>query len=369
MKLFEPVTIRGMELKNRIIMPAIHLNLGVLSKRAMAFYEERAKGGAGAIVTAAITPAPFFDDDVWEGRGTAASFVKKLRENIVARVHAGGAKIGAQLWYGNMFPAGMWGGYGAGKDVISGDRVAPSAREGMRSLTEDEIQAIIKELSLAAIKVREAGFDFIEYNFAHGYLPNQFFSPLYNRRKDIYGGDLRGRMRFGIDCIRSARQSVGDDYPISVRLGAHEYRQPNGITIDESVEFAVELEKAGVDIIAVSVADPFPHICPKKDEPPGTYVPLAEAIKSRVGTYVMGVGKINSGEVAEEILSRGKVELIGVGRQLIADPHWPLKVLNKEEDKIVACINCNNCVKPVMEGTELKCSVNPEAGKEWEYER
>ncbi len=366
MKLFGPITIRGMKLKNRIVMPAMHLNLGFLGKRVLAFYEERAKGGVGCISTAAITPDPFISDEPWRGRGTAASFAAKLSETLPPTVHKHGAKIGIQLWHGNMYPAGMWGGYNLGADEITGDWIAPSARGKMRALTTEEIKSIIEKLVLAGVRIKEAGFDFVDFNLAHGYLPNQFFSPLYNQRTDEYGGNVNRRMRFGIDLVKAARKALGEDYPIQIRLGTHEYRQ-KGITIDESVLFAKELEKAGADIFSVSVSDPFPHICPLEDEPAGTYVSWAEAIKEETNAFVVGVGKINSLEAAEEILSRGKIDLIGIGRQLIADPHWPVKVAEGRSKDIVSCLSCNECVDAVTLGrSAVRCVVNPLVGREEE---
>jgi len=366
MKLFGPITIRGMELKNRIVMPAMHLNLGFLGKRVLAFYEERAKGGIGCINTAAITPDPFLSDEPWEGRGTAASFAAKLSETLPPAAHRYGAKIGIQLWHGNMYPAGMWGGYNLGADEITGGWVAPSARGKMRALTTQEIKFIIEKLVLAAVKIKEAGFDFVDFNLAHGYLPNQFFSPLYNQRTDEYGGNVNRRMRFGIDLVEGARKSLGADYPIQIRLGAHEYRQ-KGITLDESLLFARELEKAGADILSVSVADPFPHICPFPDEPAGTYVSLAEAIKAKTSCFVVGVGKINDAEEAEHILSRGKIDLIGIGRQLLADPYWAVKVAEGRSRDIVPCLSCNECVDAVtIDRSAVRCAVNPFVGKESE---
>ncbi len=363
MELFEPIKIRGMELKNRFIMPAMHLNLGFLGKRAITFYEERAKGGVGCINTAAITPDPFLFDAVWEGRGTAASFVAKLKETLVPAVHKHGAKIGIQLWYNNMYPAGMWGGYNLGADDIVGDWIAPSARGKFRALTIEEIKTIIRNLVLASLKIKEAGFDFVDFNIAHGYLPCQFFSPLYNLRDDEYGGDLRRRMQFGIDLLTQARQALGEDYPIEVRLGAEEYKQ-KGIVLADSVEYAAELVKAGADIISVSVADPFPQICPFADEPAGTYVPLAEAVKDRVDTLVVGVGNIKTREDAEAVLATGKIDLVGIGRQLIADAHWVKKIEEGRDDKIVTCLSCNDCCDSVtVERSVVRCAVNDRAAE------
>ncbi len=364
-KLFEPVKVRSMELKNRAVMPAMHLNLGFLGKRAIAFYEERARGELGCINTAAITPDPFLFDEAWEGKGTPAGFVAKLRETLVSAVHKHGAKIGMQLWTGNMFPAGMWGGYNLGADKIVGDWVAPSARDKFRALTTQEVKEIIERLAQGAVKIKEAGFDFVDFNLAHGYLPNQFFSPLDNQRTDEYGGDLKRRMNFGIDLVKLARHYLGEDFPIEIRLGAEEYRR-KGITISDSVQFAAALVNAGADIISVSVADPFPHICPFADEPVGTYVYLAEAIKDKVDVFVVGVGRINTLEAAEAILSRGKVDLIGIGRQLIADPHWLKKVAEGRSEDIVACLSCNVCCDAVTVGkSAVLCAVNPSVGEEF----
>lgn len=366
-KLFEPVRIRGMELKNRVTMPAMHLNLGFLGKRAVAFYEERAKGGIGCITTAAITPDPFISDAPWEGKGTAASFIAKLRDTLAPAAHKYGAKIGMQLWTGNMFPAGMWGGYNLGADDIVGDWVAPSARDKFRALTTQEVKEIIERLAQGAVKMKEAGFDFVDFNLAHGYLPNQFFSPLYNQRIDEYGGDLRRRMRFGSDLVKLARHYLGEDFPIQIRLGAQEYRQ-EGITIEDSTLFAGELVNAGADIISVSVADVFPYICPLGDSPAGTYVPLAEAIKDNVDTLVVGVGRINTLEAAERVLAGGKIDLIGIGRQSIADPHWVKKVSEGRIKDIIPCLSCNACVDSVTVGhSAVRCAVNPYTGKEYEY--
>ncbi len=369
MKLFEPIMIRGMELKNRIVMAPMHLNLGLTGRRARAFYAERAKGGVGTIVFPATTPDLWISDEAWGGKKeNRASFVERFSA-LVDSIHQYGAKFGLQLWHGNMFPAGMWGGYGLGTEEIVGDWVAPSARENMRELSIKEIKAIIEKFALASAKVKEIGCDFVELNAAHSYLLNQFFSPIYNHRSDDYGGDLSRRMRFGVECVNAVREAVGEDYPIFIRLGAHEFRRPNGVTIDDSALYAVELEKAGVDVLSVSVADPFPYISPLGDSPAGTYIPLAEAIKRKVGVYVMGVGRIDSPEVAETFLSNHKVDLIGIGRQLIADPFWPEKVKKGESDEIIPCLSCNGCVDAVFVAkTAIRCAVNPSAGKESDFE-
>ncbi|MFC1978171.1 FAD-dependent oxidoreductase, partial [Chloroflexota bacterium] len=203
-----------------------------------------------------------------------------------------------------------------------------------------------------------------------GYLPCQFFSPADNHRTDRYGGDLAGRMRFGSDCVRAMRQAVGEHYPLYFRLGAYEDR-PDGVTLDDSAEFAEQLEKAGVDVIDVSVGTTtrpeLYHVSgPRQAE--GALVPFAAAVKKKVNVPVIAVGRIKTPAFAESILTEGKADLVAIGRQLIADPFWPQKVAEGREDEIVPCISCNTCRDTGLLGNGLKCSVNASVTRELEYQ-
>lgn len=362
MRLFEPIEINGMQLKNRIVMPAMHMNFGVTNRRARGYYVERAKGGAGTIIMPALTPDALISDEVWQGRGNVASFLARLQQ-LAGEVRQYGARIGLQLWMGDMFPAGLWGGYGMGADIITGDRVAPSTAAAKRGLTKMEIETIIENFAGAAVRAREGGLDFVEIHGAHGYLVEQFFSPLFNKRSDEYGGSLKNRMRFGLDCVRRTREMVGRDYPVLFRVGAVE-KPAGGVTLADSVEYAVELEKAGADLIDVSTGDPSPHFSPPEG-PEGCFVPWAAAIKARVKVPVMGVGRILTAAAAEECLQKGYLDLVGVGRQLIADAHWAEKIAEGRERDVVSCLYCNSCLDAVMvKHTEASCPVNPDLGQE-----
>jgi len=247
--------------------------------------------------------------------------------------------------------------------------VAPSAGEGMRELTADDIGAIVHKFALAAAAARMAGYDFVELHGAHGYLPCQFFSPAFNKRRDEYGGDLQGRMRFGLECVRAMRRAVGEDYPIFYRLGAWE-DTADGIKLEDGVEFAVALQKAGVDLIDVSVgslAEAGFGPIPGPDHRPGTFVHLAAAVKRRVKVPVMAVGRINSASLAESILVEGEADLIAIGRQLIADPFWPEKVASNRSEDIIPCLSCNTCIDSASSMGELCCAVNPSLGREADY--
>lgn len=362
MRIFDPITICGMRLKNRVIMPAMQVNVGFRSKNALAYHTERARGGVGAIIVAATSIDQFLLDGVWGKTGRSSRFTADAAI-LSDAVHEAGAKIGIQLWHGNRYPSGI------GMFDTRGEAVAPSPRENMRQLSLDEIRAIVHKFALAAVAAKMAGYDFVEFHGAHGYMPCQFFSPAFNQRNDEYGGDLEGRMRFGLECVRAIRSAVGKNYPLFYRLGAWEDR-PDGIKLDEAIIFAESLEKAGVDVLDVSVGSLVAAgfgATPGPDCPHGTFVHLAEAVKARVKVPVMAVGRINSPDLAESILAEGKADLIAIGRQLIADPYWVDKVASNQSQYIVPCLSCNLCLDSAFSMGELRCSCNPLFGKEGEY--
>lgn len=369
MRLFQPITIRGMELRNRIVYPAIQMNMGLTNRRARAFYTERARGGAGLLLTANTAIDNLACEELWGGAEGLASFVERLRL-LTGQIHEAGARIGLQLWQGNRFPQGR-GVQIAGQeaDPSSGDSVAPSAHEHMRELTVPEIESIIYRFAKASRNVRDGGFDCVEVHGAHSYLPCQFTSPEHNQRTDKYGGDLAGRMKFGIDLVTAIRAWVGPDFPIFFRLGALE---DNGSVHPDSIKYAQQLEKAGVDCLDVSTAGwrRIPPSPPRRYRM-GTWVFLAAAIKENVNIPVIAVGRINTPEVAEEVLAKGQADMVAIGRQLIADPFWPKKVLERRRNEIVACDSCNiYCFAPtfkrrVPEGAPL-CKFNERVGREWE---
>jgi 2,4-dienoyl-CoA reductase (NADPH2) len=369
MKLFEPITIRTMILPNRIVYPAIQLNMGMNGRRARAYYSERAKGGAGLILTANTAIDNFACEDLWGGTAGLNDFIKRLHV-FTSEVHAAGGKIGVQLWQANRFPQGK-GVQAAGKelDPDSGAPVAPSALEDMRALTLPEIDSIIYRFAKGARNVREAGFDCVEIHGSHRYLLAQFSNPATNQRTDQFGGDLAGRMKMGLDVVRAVRAFVGPDFPVLFRLGALE---ENGQIHQDSIIYAQELEKAGVDCLDISTGGwgPLPF-SPGKKDPLGTFLYLAEPIKKAVKIPVIAVGRINTPEVAESILEKGQADMVAIGRQLITDPYWPMKVKENRFSDVIECDSCNiNCFGPAFERKlppdAPLCKNNPRAGKEWE---
>lgn len=380
MRLLEPIKIGGVELKNRVVMPAMFVNLGLRSRRARAFYVERARGGVAAIIMVGTSVDLFFSDEAWGKQGGVAGFIEGLR-SLNSEVQKAGARMGIQLFHPSRFPAGT------GLEDTRGEPVAPSpmddirykggnsgigAKVPCRELTTGEVEAIIARFGSAARGVKDAGFDFVEINAAHGHFASQFFSPLDNRRKDRFGGDMRSRMTFGLECVKAMRSAVGDGFPIVYRIGGPD-EMPGGVTLADNVAFAVELEKVGVDVFNVSVgapADPRSYfagfLTPTPDRPLALFADWAAAFKQNVKTPVMVVGRINTPEVAEQIISEGKTDLVAVGRQLLSDPHWTRKVAGGKREEIVPCLSCNTCMASVAAG-EIRCAVNPVLGRETEY--
>jgi 2,4-dienoyl-CoA reductase-like NADH-dependent reductase (Old Yellow Enzyme family) len=361
LKLFEPLSINGITFKNRIVMPAMQLRLGLGNPRARAFYEARAAGGVGGIILSATSVDLLVDDCAWGQAGAVSRLIERL-QRFTDLCRQADCRIGIQLWHGNHFPAGNGG-------VMPGaEPVAPSETGERRALRVAEIEMIVDKFARAASTARTAGFDFVEVHGAHGYLACQFFSGADNRRCDDFGGDLGGRMRFGLSTVAAMRAAVGPQFPIFYRLGAQENR-PGGITLGQSRKFAAALQTAGVDAFDVSIGMPVGrNAAPGPRAKVGTFVHLAAGIRTAVSVPVMAVGRINFSESAESFLNGGKADLIGVGRQLIADPFWPAKVRSGRQGDIVACTSCNSCFTPLRSGKwrpgDPFCKVNPLAGRE-----
>ena len=278
---------------------------------------------------------------------------------LVKIAHKEGAAMGIQLLHlGRQWPPGC-------KGTPPPELCAPSAvpwaasKQVPKELTIDEIEALEQKFVEAAGRAKQAGFDLLEIHAAHGYLISQFFSKVSNRRRDAYGGDLEGRTRFAVEIIRRVKEAVGPDVAVSCRLNGADH-VAGGPTLEEMKDIACVLVDAGFDMISISagVYGSYPTIVPPYDMPKGCYVDYAEGIKRVVDVPVVAVGRIIDPLQAEEILEKGKADLIGLGRSLIADPEWPNKAMRGETDDIRKCIACNQCLDAV-DRDELMCAVNP----------
>jgi NADPH-dependent 2,4-dienoyl-CoA reductase/sulfur reductase-like enzyme len=236
-------------------------------------------------------------------------------------------------------------------------------------LTAGEIDQIVEDYAKAADLAREAGFDFVEVHGAHGYLPSNFLSPLDNRREDPYGGSLENRARFSLEVARAIIATVGREMPLVWRINGDD-GMPGGLTIDETVEVCKWLEDAGVAAISVSAGTWHTlHVTlAPMFVPRGHMVEYAAAVKRAVSVPVIAVGRLDDPELAARVVADGAADLVLLGRALIAEPDWPVKVEEGRFNELRPCIACNACVDLVGRGERARCSVNPEAGRELEWE-
>lgn len=369
LKLFEPCRIGSMELRNRIVMPALNTKFsseqGAVTPRLSSYYEERAKGGVALIIVeSTCVDWPVGKDGCTPVRIDSDVFTGGLSD-LADAVHIHGAKIAAQLSHTGRQTtlAASEGVQPVAPSAIPWGASAPMPRE----LTTSEIGEIVEKFGLAAWRVKMAGFDAVEIHGAHGYLITQFLSPYTNRRTDAYGGTFERRMRFPLEVLAAIKRKVGDDFPILFRLSADEFVQ-GGLMLEQSKEICACLERHGVDAFDVSggIYESLAKIFPPMSEAPGSLVHLAAGIKESVSKPVIAVGRLGDPELAERILREGKADMVALGRSLIADPEWPAKARAGLTEDMRPCLACNQgCLNRLRYNLGIRCTVNPMVGHEW----
>lgn len=370
-RLLEPITIHGLTLPNRMVMPAMVTNYcgrdGLATEKFVAYHERRARGGWGLQITEDYAISEFAGGYVglpglWKDEQipSHAAFVK--------RIHEAGGRICAQIYHA--------GREAIGEEIFGVKPVAPSPikdptmAETPRELTIYEIEQIVSDFADCARRVKECGFDAVEVHGAHGYLITQFLSPFSNKRSDRYGGTVENRARFGVEVVAAVREAVGSDYPILFRMSTQEY-VTGGITLVDTKVAAQMLEEVGVDCFHCAQGN-YPTqyvIVPPFYTEKAAYVDNAAAIKSVVSVPVIGVGKINDPFVADTVLREGKCDLVTMGRASIADPEFPNKVAEGRQCEIRRCIGCvQGCVGENFKGVPIRCTLDPLTGAEDEYD-
>lgn len=365
--LFQPLKIKGLELKNRIVMPPMVTNYasedGGVTRQMVAYYRERAKGGAGLIIVEMsclhISGKGFpcmlgvHQDRFIPGLNQLAEAIRSFGACATLQIgHAGRQTSRAITGYPILAPSAV---------PLKGSTEIP------KEMTLEEIREMIHAFGEAAFRAKRAGFDAVEIHGTHGYLINQFLSPYTNKRTDDYGGDFEKRLRFALDVIKEVRSRVGGDYPLLLRLCANEYLGDEGITQNLAKKIAPRLIQAGVDMLHVSagMGETGDHIVQPIYYDHGYNVYLAEGIKQAVGPVpVIAVGSISDPSMADKIIEEGKADLVAVGRGLIADPMLPRKAKEGRVNEIRTCIRCNECSFRLKNGYRITCAVNPLAGKE-----
>jgi 2,4-dienoyl-CoA reductase (NADPH2) len=378
-RLFEPLYLGELKLANRLVMPPMTTNYakdGFVTDRMLDFYTERARGGAGLIfVEDGIVEAPrgrhtcddllICDDKYTPGLHHLAQAIKDQGARAAIQLSHAGRSAG-RLRHGQLLLT-------AGEMPVAPSPIAHPTTGSVvpKELTTDEIEEIEDRFVEAACRAKDAGFDVIGLHCAHGYLIEQFLSPLSNQRQDAYGGDTESRFRFLSEIILKIKQKLGDDFPLMCRISGEELME-GGLTIEDARQNSQRLEACGIHGVSVSVGGHPPRcylgmpvaVSPMRS-PRGVLVHLAAAVKDVISIPVMTSNRIITPELAEQILEQDKADLIGIARGLIADPEWPKKAREGRQGEIRHCISCEHCFV-VMQELPLACTVNPLAGREQE---
>lgn len=367
-KLFEPITINHLRIKNRIVMPAMALAYTEnysFSDRYKVFYRERAKGGVGLMIIGPIAIDQVGSTPLMPGL-FEDKYIGPIRQ-FTDELHNGtDAKIGTQLMHLGRFASSS---YTRVPPIAPSAIASPITREVPREMTRDNIEEVKEAYAQGARRAMEAGFDYIEVLAAGGYLIGEFLSPVTNHRADEYGGPIENRMRFGLEVIRKVRQVVGKDFAMGIRVSGHDFME-GGHTNVEAALFCTEAEKAGVNSINVTGGwheSYIPQIT--TNVPLGAFLYLARGIKDKVGVPVFASNRLGDPFVAERALRSGAADMICWGRPLLADPELPIKVETGRLNEIVSCIGCNQgCFDQLLSGFSVCCVLNPRVGREADTE-
>lgn len=362
--LLSPITINGMTLRNRTVMPPIGSNFATVSaevsEEMIRYYELRAKGGTGLIIVEnACVDFPMGTNGTKQCRIDDNQYVPGLY-TLVERLHAYGAMVSIQL---NHAGASAFALRLNGAQPVSASNI-PSKTGGAipRPLNREEMEGIAKKYGEAAARAQLAGFDSVEIHAGHSYLLNQFLSPLFNDRKDEFGGSAENRARFPRMVVDAVREAVGPRFPISMRISADDMIK-GGNTLEDSLELLEYLQEK-IDFLNISVGqnDNLYLQHDKMSLPEGWRSYMAKAVKEKFNKPVITSGNFRSPKVCEDTIADGDADLIAMGRGLIAEPYWANKVANGEEHLLRRCISCNiGCADHRLAKSQpIRCTINPD---------
>ncbi|MDY4195533.1 MAG: FAD-dependent oxidoreductase [Bariatricus sp.] len=369
-KLFSPITIKGMELKNRVMLPAMGTKFSgkasYVTPQLINYHVARAEGGCGlnmVEVCSVHTPsAPRGFLSISEDE-----YIPGLK-TLTDAIHEAGGKAGLQLWQGSL---------AVGMDQTAQILMASDTPMGpqltLPGITKEQIAEVVECFGKAAARAAKAGFDCVEFHCAHNYLPHSFLSGGINHRTDEYGGSFENRARFPLECIRAIRANIPEDMPVFMRIDAHDDYLEGGLTIEEVIAFCKLAGEAGVDVLDVSrgniISAGMKYEVPAVDIPKAFNIENAARIRKETGMITVGVGRINTPELAEQILEDDKVDMIVMGRAQLADSEFCNKAKAGHVEDIDYCVGCNQGCYDGFESKDspcITCLRNPAVGREEE---
>jgi 2,4-dienoyl-CoA reductase-like NADH-dependent reductase (Old Yellow Enzyme family)/thioredoxin reductase len=370
--MLQPFQLGILTLPNRVVMTTVKLGYstekGEVTDRHIAFYVRRAQGGVGLMVSEPMyvqrngrempTQLGIHADELVSGLRQLTEAVHAAGGLMMAHINHAGRAANPKLTL-------------TGEVVSASEVLCPANQVIPRALSRSEIPEVVAAFGAAARRVREAGFDAIEIPFGHGYLIHQFLSPHTNHREDEFGGTFENRLRFGRQVIATVREQVGNNFSIVVRLNAIDYVE-GGLTLDDAVKIAHDLEQLGVDAISVTsgtMCESVPFCLYPNGTPKAHLLPMAARIRAAIELPVIVAGRIRSPLVAREALAAGQTDLIGLGRPFLADPDWVRKTEAGDEDAILLCAACHQgCLAQLRKGEGTHCMFNPFTGRESEIQ-
>ncbi|MFE2987502.1 FAD-dependent oxidoreductase [Streptomyces sp. NPDC059262] len=360
--LLTPLDLGFTTLPNRVLMGSMHVGLEEAENgfaRMAEFYATRARGGVGLMVTGGI--APNEAGRPWAGGAklTTEAEADEHRQ-VTDAVHAAGGKIAMQILH--------FGRYAYHEDLVAPSPLqAPISPFPPHELTDAEVEQTVEDFARAAELARRAGYDGVEIMGSEGYLINEFIVAATNRRTDRWGGSYENRIRFPVEIVRRVRERVGTDFILIYRLSMIDL-VPGGSTLEEVVQLAKEIEAAGATIINTGIGwheARIPTIA--TSVPRGAYTFVTKKVMGEVSIPLVTTNRINTPEVAEELLADGCADMVSLARPLLADPDFVAKAQAERPETINTCIGCNQaCLDHTFSGKITSCLVNPRACHETE---
>jgi len=367
-KLFEPIRIGNVTVRNRIFMPSMFTSYagsdGECTAQDIGYYEARARGGAG-LITIDYTCISPEGRGMWTQRGLWDDKFMPHFSRVVDAIKSRGAAASVQLHHAGIV---------AVEQPMGPSRLSYREFFGTSpgEFSTEEVEQLVEKFAEAAVRAKNCGVDIVEVHGAHGYLVCQFISPLLNMRTDKYGRD---RPLFAIEIVQRIKEKCGADFPVSFRISADEF-YPGGITLNYAKEVAQRLDTAGVDLLDVSgsntqtedYCEPSMYLEDEEEEEYYRFMKLGSEIKRVVTIPVVSGGLISDPIIAERLLEEGALDMVWVGRQLIADPDWPNKVRTGQLEDIRPCCACNDgCLGMVSTNKAIWCTVNSMTGFEYRW--
>jgi len=371
--LFKPIQIGKLTIRNRVVSTA-HAEVyatdgGMTTDRYVKYYEEKSKGGCGLCICGGSSPVSIDSPQQWwSSVNVATDRIIPHFQNLADAVHRHGGKIMIQITH--MGRRSRWDGHNWSTLMSPSGIREPVHRATCKTIEEEEIWRVISDFAQGARRVKEGGLDGCELSAVHQHLIDQFWSPRVNKRTDQWGGSFENRMRFGMEVLKAVRAEVGADFCVGMRICGDEFH-PDGLSQDDMKQIAAYYDATGmVDFFGVvgsgcDTHDTLANVIPNMSYPPEPFLHLAAGVKEVVSVPVIHAQNIKDPTQAERVLEGGYVDLVGMTRAHIADPHLIAKIKAGNVDQIRQCVGANYCIDRQYQGLDVLCIQNAATSREY----